>query len=180
MTTATVFRPRGFTLIELLVVIAIIAVLIALLIPAVQNARDAARKAAEFHNLQVVAIHLFDDPNCDGNCSANGDGNGGSLDQVENTLQALKTDIVLPAVQKGVIPQPEEVASILQDLQSSEADLRQSLHALNALPPSRESGELAARLALKHGLTRLIAEMEPLQAQLGFLQRILSRPGNAN
>ena len=42
------FRTRsssGFTLIELLVVIAIIAVLIALLLPAVQSAREAARRA---------------------------------------------------------------------------------------------------------------------------------------
>lgn len=98
-------KKRGFTLVELLVVIAIIGILVALLLPAVQAAREAARRTQCVNNLKQLglACHNFHDTYKHFPMSANQKqfaGPGGPTDYNDNRNRWSYLVVLLPFIEQ--------------------------------------------------------------------------------
>ena len=109
-----VYNRTGFTLVELLVVIAIIGVLVALLLPAVQAAREAARRTQCMNNMKQIALALHNHHDTYGNFPAGGDSfsgrfadpdgsNGGRVGTIVHLLPYIEQMALYDAI-KSVTP----------------------------------------------------------------------------
>ena len=113
---------RGFTLVELLVVIAIIGVLVALLLPAIQAAREAARRAQCVNNEKQIGLALLNYESVVGAFPAGRHGCDGSTENIKGCeLEATIKRSAMSAFVK-ILPYLEQQA-LFDRLMSGSRDL---------------------------------------------------------
>jgi len=99
-------RSRGFTLVELLVVIAIIGILVALLLPAVQAAREAARRMSCSNNLKQVALGSHNYHDTYKTLPAMAMGYTNNLNGMTSMIRFIEGQSVVDQINQGTTLQP--------------------------------------------------------------------------
>ena len=123
-------RKAGFTLVELLVVIAIIAILVALLLPAVNSAREAARRIQCVNNIRQLALacHNYESANREfppGLTTYGPNTNEGRSDWIGNTMFAF----MLPFLEEGALADLWNYGTTQNDARSNTKDANGSFTA---------------------------------------------------